>query len=280
MLRPDTRTIVCSAAACLVAIGVLVGYGRSLFAPASGQPCDGRFAHSALFRFEQNGTLLTGADILSRAGADSVGVLENIEVMRPRDSSIATAMQIELRSKPAAKSTRKPGVRFPWQPRAIQNQTTACLSYKVFFYGDLEFQDGGVLPGLLGLDPSGETHDRFAANLAWRHDGQPGVNLVVSVDGEQQAQYFDARTRAFARAGWIKIDQEVVLNEPGRDNGILRVWVDGELALEKTNVSYRTRAGVSLAGAATSVGYGSADIMTWAPSDTRIWISPVEISWP
>src|SRR5690606_28531359 len=35
---------------------------------------------------------------------------------------------------------------------------------------------------------------------------------------------------------WYSIEQYVKLNDPGEDNGILRAWVDGKLAYEKTNV--------------------------------------------
>ena len=278
MLTVNTRVLMYNAAVCVALAGVLIGFGRSMLKSSSAQPCGERLSNSTVFRLERDGAALTGQDILARVGPDSIGVTENVEVMHPRDTSIPAAMQVELRSGPRS-ATDKAGMAFPWQPRSVQNQVGACLSYKMFFYGDLEFHNGGVLPGLLGVDQTGQTQDRFAANLAWRHDGQPGVNLVVTADGETQTQHSESKGGSFVRAGWIKIDQEVTLNVPGQANGILRVWVDGALAVEKTNVDYRSKAEVALSGVAGNVSYGAADSMAWAPSDTRIWISPLEISW-
>jgi hypothetical protein len=207
-------------------------------------------------------------------------VVENVEVMRPRDTSVSAAMQIELRSKFTRNAaSSKAGMAFPWQPRSVQDQVAACLSYKAFFYADFDFEGGGVLPGLQGAGRSGQAQDRFAANLAWRHDGEPGVNLVIAKDGETQNNYAESKGATFPKGAWLKIDQEVILNEPGRDDGVLRVWVDGALVIEQTNISYRSKADVTLSGVSANVSYGTADAMAWAPSDTTIWISSLLISW-
>jgi polysaccharide lyase-like protein len=279
MRAANSRVVLYSSTACVLALIILAGYGPSLLAPSTAQPCGERFANSTVFRLERDGALLSSADILDKAGPGSVGVVENIDVMRPRDTSVPAAMQIELRGKSNSLNSAKPGIAFPWQPRSVQKLAAACLSYKVFFYGDLEFQGGGVLPGLQGQDQSGQSQERFTANVAWRQDGQAGATIARSGGNEAQTQYPEANGVVFPRAGWVKIDQEVILNSPGQFDGILRVWVDGSLAIEKTNIGYRSKPDVLLSGVATDVFYGAPDTMAWAPSDTRIWISPLEISW-
>ncbi len=38
---------------------------------------------------------------------------------------------------------------------------------------------------------------------------------------------------------WYSIEQYVKLNTPGEKNGVLKAWIDGELAFEKTNLRFR-----------------------------------------
>lgn len=39
---------------------------------------------------------------------------------------------------------------------------------------------------------------------------------------------------------WYCVEQYVKLNEPGKKDGVLRAWIDGRLAFEKTGLRYRT----------------------------------------
>jgi hypothetical protein len=286
----NPKVIMLSAVAALIAVGALIGMGKStligmgksIFLPSTTPPCDDRYANSIAFRLERDGTVLTGADILSRVGNSSIGVIENVVVVRPKDKRIPAAMRINLRSRPASPDgsvESKAGMAFPWQPRPVQNEAAACLSYNVFLYDDLEFQGNGILPGLQGVDQSGQTRDRFVAHLAWRQDGLLGVTLAVTANNEPQTVNLDSRGFIFPRGQWIKIDQEVILNSPGQDNGILRVWIDGELAIEREDIGYRAKLEVGMSGVAANVSYGAADAIAWAPSDTKIWISPLQVSW-
>lgn len=42
---------------------------------------------------------------------------------------------------------------------------------------------------------------------------------------------------------WYSVEQYVKLNTPGSKNGIIKVWIDGKLAFEKTNLNLRTVSG-------------------------------------
>ena len=39
---------------------------------------------------------------------------------------------------------------------------------------------------------------------------------------------------------WVAIEQQVRMNTVGRDDGVLRVWIDGQLAFERTDIRWRT----------------------------------------
>ena len=58
-----------------------------------------------------------------------------------------------------------------------------------------------------------------------------------------------------------------------------RGQVDGALAIERADIGYRARPEVAVSGLAANVSYGTADAIVWAPSETTIWISPLEVSW-
>ena len=47
-------------------------------------------------------------------------------------------------------------------------------------------------------------------------------------------------TGLIPKSRWTAVEQQVRMNEPGQDNGIMRVWIDGQLAFERTNIRWRT----------------------------------------
>jgi hypothetical protein len=65
-----------------------------------------------------------------------------------------------------------------------------------------------------------------------------------------------------------------VLNVPQAEDAILRVWIDGRLAIEETGVVYRARPEVMVAGVAAEVAYGGNDAVGAAAKDSKIWLTP------
>jgi hypothetical protein len=275
--------LVFNAAAALVVLGALIGVGRSILAPSTTRSCGDRYANSTLFRLDRDGVGLTASDIQARVGGHGAGLIENVDVVRPTDSRIPFAMRISLRNGPAStggSTVARPGMAFPWQPRSVENQTATCLSYQLFFHGDLEFHSGGTLPGIQGSDRSQQSQDGFATHVAWQQDGLAGVSLSLTANGETQTMALGSSPAfTFPRGRWVRVDEEVVLNAPGRDDGVLRIWVDGALAIDRRDIGYRRTPEVTISGVAADVFYGGADTTTWAPADTKIWVSPFAVSW-
>jgi hypothetical protein len=282
MSTSRTKFILFNAAAALVGVSALVAAGRSLLTPTTAQPCSERYANSMAFQLERDGNTMTTTDIQSRVGAHDDGLIENVDVVKPRDSRIPAALRVSLRNTQPASGgapAGRGGMSFPWNPRAVQNQAAVCLSYNLFFHGDLDFYSGGTLPGIRGADHTQQSQDGFSANLGWRQEGHPGASLALTANGDTQRVRVDGDNHALTRGRWLKVDQEVILNAPGQDNGVLRIWLDGSLAIERTDVVYRTKPEVTIAGVAADVFYGRDDTATLAPVDTKIWVSPFEMSW-
>lgn len=281
MGKINAKVILFNAAAGLVAVTALAAVVRSVLSPSAVSPCGERYTNSIAFQLERNGQILTPIDIQARVGIRDDGLAENVDVVKPRDTRIPTALRVSLRNPQATDkpASGKGGMTFPWSPKAVQSETAACLSYNVFLHGDLDYQGGGTLPGLRGADRTQQTQDGFVANLSWRQDGLTGVALSVMQKGEPQRVRSDVDNISLGKGRWIKVEQEVILNAPGRDDGKLRLWLDGALALDRSDVIYRNTGDVTIAGVSADVFYGREDAAAYAQSETKIWVSPFELSW-
>jgi hypothetical protein len=74
---------------------------------------------------------------------------------------------------------------------------------------------------------------------------------------------------------WYCLEQFVKLNTPGKADGVMRGWVDGKLAFEKTDVRMRAVNSLKIEMVWLNIYYGG----TWsAPADMHIYIDDVVIS--
>jgi hypothetical protein len=281
MSMPSTKTILFNAAASLVAIGAVVGVVRTWLAPSAMRSCSERYTTSMVFPLERDGVVLTATDIQARTGGRDAGLTENVDVIRLKRGPVPIAMSVELPKGSAAPTSSvvpKGGLSLPWQPRSLKDKATVCLSYQILLPSDFDFNLGGVLPGVLGgVDQS---NDRFLVQLGWRQGGSIAATNFVTLDGKKWRQLSEAEGYTIPRGRWVKIDQEVILNQPDQENGILRIWFDGALAIDKADLAYRVKPDVTLAGVAADVFYNGEDVSSRAPADAKVMLSPFEIRWP
>ena len=74
---------------------------------------------------------------------------------------------------------------------------------------------------------------------------------------------------------WYCIEQQAKLNTLGKNDGVLRGWVDGNLVFEKTDVRMRDVEALKIENLWLNLYYGG----TWtAPSDMHLYIDDVAIS--
>jgi hypothetical protein len=281
MSMPSTKTILFNAAASLVAILAVVGVVRTWLAPSTMQPCSERHSTSMVFPLERDGVVLTATDIQARTGGRDAGLVENVDVIRLKRGPVPIAMSVELPKGSAAPTSSvvpKGGLSLPWQPRTLKDKSTVCLSYQILLPSDFDFNLGGALPGVFG---GGEqSNDRFLVQLGWRQGGAIGATNHVTLDGKKWKQQAEAEGYTIPRGRWVKIDQEVILNEPDLENGVLRVWLDGALAIDKADIAYRVKPDITLVGVAADVFYNGEDVSGRAPADAKVMLSPFEIRWP
>lgn len=137
----------------------------------------------------------------------------------------------------------------------------ACLRYKVRFEPGFDFVKGGKLPGLFGgTSPSGGEEatgtNGFSMRFMWRENGKGELYEYVANMDEKYGQSVGRGEWSFPTGRWVTVEQEIILNDPGRDNGIARVWIDGKPQLEQKGIVYRTTDEVTIDGLMFSTFFG------------------------
>lgn len=123
------------------------------------------------------------------------------------------------------------------------------LEYRVRFGDDFDWVRGGKLPGLAGGSaPSGGHFDQdgFTSRFMWRPHGRFVLYLYwagqASARNPTGAQYAeDLETGVTLERGReYVLRQRVQLNTPGKADGRVQVWVDGEPVLDRGELVFRT----------------------------------------
>jgi hypothetical protein len=283
MRSPGTKFLLFNAAAALAGVAAVLAAAWSMLMPATVLPCHERYNAMTSFALERGGNPLTPAELQASLGGRDVGVMDSVTIGRLENAPTQLAMAVSLHKasvSPLGVATAfAGGTSFPWHPRSLQGKAGACLSYSVLLPADFEFHRSGVLPGIAGADGN-EQGDTFAVQLVWRAS-QGGVTVRVSENGTSRGQPVERQAFELARGRWVKVEQEVVLNAPKKQDGILRVWVDGVLTVDRSDIAYRTKPDVTIAGVAVDVfrGTGPTDAQAAAGKDAKVWLTPFEVRW-
>ncbi|MGQ7249847.1 polysaccharide lyase [Halomonas sp. V046] len=212
---------------------------------------------------------LQSADEAIREGFSTTrtwGTEDNVELLGG-GASRSTALRVgypEGTSSPG--DTEVGGAGFYSAPEGFSGRDHACLRYAVRFEDGFDFVKGGKLPGLYGGEaPSGGDkvtgENGFSLRYMWRENGQGELYEYVadSRESDDDSDYGDSVGRglfSFPTGQWVTLEQEVILNDPGQENGVVRVWVDGRPVLEQQGMVYRTSDDVTIDGLMFSTFFG------------------------
>ena len=146
------------------------------------------------------------------------------------------------------------------------------LRYYVRFHAAFDFVKGGKLPGLFGgtdhfsggAIPDGT--NGFSVRYMWRTNGDGEAYAYLPTSDLYGTEIGRGRWR-FQPGEWHCLEQRVVLNRPGSDDGRLTVWVDGQMLVDERALRYRTTDALQIRGIFFSTFFGGGD-PTWAtPAD-------------
>jgi hypothetical protein len=156
------------------------------------------------------------------------------------------------------------------------------LRYYVRFAKNFDFVKGGKLPGLSGGTansggkiPTGT--DGFSARLMWRSGGAGEVYGYLP-SSENWGTSIGQGNFIFPKDKWIMLEEELILNDPDKFNGRVKLWVDEKLVIDEEGFQFRTISSLKIDAIFFSTFFGGND-NTWAtPNDTHIDLDNFAIS--
>jgi len=283
MNKPTRFAILFNGAALLIVLASGAAVFRSVFDPEQVAPCSTRYGHGTQLALERSqGELLTAADLQARFGGTDWGLLDNARVVELKGDPARQAIEVRLAKVPglAASADPRNGMGFTWTPKGMDQSSAACLAYSVLMPPDFDFAKGGRLPGLLatGQSQATATPDQ-SFRTGWRETGALEIRAQLPGWSDARALASDQSEYGLPRAQWIALEQEIVLNTPGQKDGVVRVWADGGVRVERTVLVLRDSTDVKISGvAAEALSYAAATTGA-AARDRKLWFSALELRW-
>lgn len=282
------RSYYVNAAAIGMAALIAVLAVRGVVSGEDTHQCSERLGNGTLFGLQvAGGAPMSTGDLQARLAGRDWGLLDNLKITALKEGPAPVAMRValpKLASKTDNDKQMRSGMGFTWLMPKLAAATSACLTYSIRLPADFNFGAGGALPGLFG----GENNDAiavakapsFAVRNAWGEEGLSRIRLMTTDNTKGIAIDVDPDGLRLERNRWLRIEQEVVLNQPGKDDGVLRVWVDGKLRLENTSMIFREDERTLFRGVLADVHYGeNGQAVQAVPKSTSIEITPFEVRW-
>ncbi|MGL5083844.1 MAG: polysaccharide lyase [Microcoleaceae cyanobacterium] len=214
--------------------------------------------------------------------------LDNAQVIpadsRPQFSKALRVFYPALSASPSvSRSQGVPigGVQF-YAELGIPSKDALKLSYFVRFAENFDFVKGGKLPGLFGgTETSGgnipDGTNGFSTRFMWRKQGDGEVYAYLP-SSEEYGTSIGRGAWQFQPGVWHHLEQELTLNQPGLENGRIRVWVDGKLVLDRDKLMFRTTEQLKIEGIFFSTFFGGGDPSWATPKDTYVDFAAFSVS--
>jgi hypothetical protein len=194
---------------------------------------------------------------------------QNLAVRQDGSTKVLAVTYPNSSIDPAAKMAPVGGAGFVYPSRAAL--FSGCLTYEVRFASGFDFGRGGKLPGLYGGNaPSGgaDAEMGFSARYMWRSGGAGEVYLYSPDKTGKYGESVGPGAWTFVPGQWQRLEEEIVVNHIGQHDGVLRVWVDGSLVVNRTDILYRVNENVLVHGLMFSTFFGGHD-PSWASPKTQ-----------
>ena len=273
----------------LVVVGLIVGIRASLVTEPVKQ-CAERYARATHLPYRsRDGAMLTTAELQARLLERDWGLQAHGTIRRVSGAPASEVLEVALPEGGVdGGTTANPvsGVGFAWTPGSVRQARRACLTYSVWLPEDFDYGPGGVLPGLFGGSQSGPMtadgkRSYFAVRPVWQNNGRAAAYLATPTDARGRRQALDGAPVVVPRGRWVPIAEEIVLNTPGKSDGRIRLWVDGELKLDHERLAIRDSDALGFEGVSANVHYAPAGKADWAPApaETYLRLSPFVVHW-
>lgn len=272
-------------AAGLVGFTIVVLLVRGVLITETVKSCRDRYDAGTVYGLETGRGLLTPSELQAGLGGRDFGVMENLDIVRFDNAPSRSGLRVRLaalQSTSASDTRIDNGIDFGWTPKRMPNLNTACLSYSVRVPADFRPADGGRLPSLVGApsDAAGDSRT-LIAQLLWTANGTLALDIAAEPVSEGAISATAVNSEfALPRGVWVRIDQEIVLNTPGVEDGSIKLWVNGALKMQRDALVLRSNPRTVLNGVAVTVAYAGSRAESTSEKPTSVDVSPFEIRWP
>ncbi|KAG2073471.1 hypothetical protein BDR04DRAFT_1229992 [Suillus decipiens] len=176
----------------------------------------------------------------------------------PNVSDFTAALQLVYPAYSVNPSSKSPGgAEFYASPLNLSNAKSVTMEYSVYFPADFDWVKGGKLPGLYGghtgCSGGAAAEDCFSTRLMWRQGGAGELYLYAPKSKQTKALCSDPQSVCdseyglsigrgsfhYSTGNWTTLRQDVVLNTPGKQDGIFALFVNGMQAIKRTDIFYR-----------------------------------------
>lgn len=176
---------------------------------------------------------------------------------------------------PAGKIGGSSSQGLPAQYVAIPPAKEYYLDFQVRFHADWEWVKGGKLSGGLvgGKHTSGcagIVPDGWSARFTFGGSGSAHIYLYDQNRKSGCGDTYVLTGSRMPKEAWNRLTQHVVVNTPGRRDGLIEAWLDGRKLVTISNVALRGNVGESVAlidNVSLQTFYGGSS-SSWAPSRT------------
>lgn len=180
-------------------------------------------------------------------------------------------------------------IQYKFKERTGSEPEEVYFRYYLRFGSDWDPAEGGKLPGIGGTyDRAGwggrPSNGRNGWSARGQFKGQKEGKTPIGFycyHADMQGKYGDTWIWEKDKLGyldnnrWYCIEQYVRMNTPGKNDGILRGWVDGMLAFEKTDIRMRDMPDLKIECVWINIYHGG----TWsAESDDHLFIDNIVIA--
>ncbi|MEQ1649455.1 MAG: polysaccharide lyase [Hyphomicrobiaceae bacterium] len=250
----------------VIMVSAAVTMVKQVFARPHVEVCTERYGRILAMRLDKSGRPMEPAEFQAATNGLDRGVLENLKINTLPRGPAAYAMAINVANANATElipngEAVADGVTFPWTPRANdKGATTACLTYHVMLPAEYDFQAGSTLPGIFGVTDGGSLSDinRVETNILLSAQGVATLRLYAKTATGQSDTAVTLYDRQFPVGRWVKVEQEVIMNTPGKADGAVRLWFDDKLEVEVKAANLREQNDLVVAGVVGSISRGRA----------------------
>lgn len=143
------------------------------------------------------------------------------------------------------------------------------FEYRIRFDGNFPFSRGGKIPGLAGASaPTGcvtVTGTGFSARMMWRENGKL-IGYTYDIDQSTECGNAIQTGFNFTPNQWHSMKERVKLNTGRNHDGILQVWVDDRMVINRSNMAWMNETATNRIDVVLFHSFFGGSTQDWAPS--------------